>query len=271
MNPTTLQTLQDLQANFTRAAAAYRELMAIAREAQSCPPDACPAHLRPFRYISHDPAPQFTRLARRTAQEVVEVVRGDLAGPNGLELDGHEEIVGRFFDEDLETLPAEGFCCVELGQAIYDAFAERAPAMALRQSADRVLRLFGLVAGEAPAVRAGCVVLSLRMYTDRWAGRLTYSNDRELVEASQALADVVRTIDAEKGRQMQQAIQNLISVGHSNGWAPERMAYGPIGPVGVRSYQSKVEFLVPVALAAGINAFLSEHGSGFKARVAITA
>lgn len=271
MNPTTRRTLEDLQSNFARVAASYRSLIAIAREARSFPFDACPVRLRPFRHLAYDPAPTFASLARRTAGEVVDVVGRALAGDHALVLDGHEAVVAGFFEEGDSALPIEAFCCVRLGQALHDAYADRAPAMVLRQTADRVAELFGLFVGIEPAVRRGCVVLTVRMHADRWGGRLSYSNDRDLVEACQSLADAVFAINPATGTQMQQDVQQLVRIGRDRQWAPERMAYGPLGPVALRAYQNKVEFLVPVNLAPGINAFLTEHAARLRTPDRVTA
>ncbi|KZC41098.1 hypothetical protein RHOFW510R12_00535 [Rhodanobacter sp. FW510-R12] len=265
MQQTTRRALEDLQSNFNRVAVSLRELMAIAAEAAAFEYDAVPLHLRPFRHFAQHPSTTLADFARRTCAEVVEAIRRELAGAHALELEGHERIVGTFFVDASRTLPAEGFCCVRMGQALYEAFADGAASMGLRQAADRVVDLFRLSAGTAPEQRRGYIVLDLRMHTDRWGGRLSWSNDQTLVQACQAMTDVVSAIDAGVAQQMQPDVERLRRVGQMNRWEPSRTAYGPIGPVVLRAYQNKVEFQIPLDLAARINACLTEHASSFAA------
>ncbi|UJJ60644.1 hypothetical protein [Rhodanobacter denitrificans] len=263
MHPNTRRILEDLQGNYSRVAASYRQLIAVAQEADAYEYRSCPASLRPFQHFPHDPSTALARMARRTAAQVVEVIRSELAGAQHLELTGHEDIVSQSIDES-QGVPSEDFSCVELGEALYAAFADRAANMTMCQAAERVVGHFGLSAGDEPAQRRGSIVLTLPMYCDSWGGRLTYSNDRTLVDACRSLQDVVQTIDSGVANRIADGIRSLVAAGNLNRWAPERHAYGPIGPIELRAYQRKVEFLIPLDLASQINAFLSEHAPSLR-------
>src|SRR3546814_20506346 len=118
----------------------------------------------------------------------------ELAGAQPLELTGHQDIVGRYLDESL-SMPSEDFSCVELGEALYSAFAARATTMVLSQAAERLVGHFNLSEGDDPVQRRGFIVLALRMSCDSWGGRLTYSNDRPLLEACRTLHAVAPPFD----------------------------------------------------------------------------
>lgn len=263
MHPNTRRILEELQATYARAAASYRQLIAIAQEADAYDHETCPVALRPFRLYSNDPSTAFRGLARRTAEQVVRVIRVELAGAQPLELTGHQDIVGRYLDESL-SMPSEDFSCVELGDALYTAFADRAMTMVLSQAAERLVGHFNLSAGDEPVQRRGCIVLALRMYCDSWGGRLTYSNDLTLVEACRSLQDVVQTFDRAIARRIGDDVGAMVAAGNVKRWVPERNGYGPIGPIVLRAYQQKVEFLIPIELATQINAFLSQHARSFR-------
>lgn len=263
MRDHTRTALQQLQATYDRVARGYRDLIAVSREAEGHPFDDCPPHLRPFQYGVFDLTNALTKIGRRTAAQAVELIRDELATGRELDLPGSDVIVSQFLGEPQGETPSESFSCVELGQALYDAYAGQAEVMARQQAANRVVEHFGLSAGEEPRTRGGFVVLSIRMYTDTWGGRHTYTNDRALFEACQSLTDVLACIEPAIVGSMQMGMRRLAEVGGMNCWAPERHAYGPIGPVELRAYQSKVEFLVPAALAVRINGFLTEHASRF--------
>ncbi|KZC32608.1 MULTISPECIES: hypothetical protein [unclassified Rhodanobacter] len=263
MHPNTRRILEELQTTYARAAASYRQLIAISQEADTYDYESCPIFLRPFRHYSNDPSKAFRGLARRTADQVVSVIRVELAGAQPLELTGYQDILGRYLD-DSQAMPSEEFSCIELGEALHEAFADRATTMVLSQAAERLVRHFDLSAGAEPVQRRGCIVLALRMHLDSWGGRLTYSNDRTLVEACRSLQDVVQTIDSGIANRIADGIRVMVAAGNLNRWAPERHAYGPIGPIELRAYQQKVEFLIPLELAAQINAFLSEHAPSFR-------
>lgn len=58
---------------------------------------------------------------------------------------------------------------------------------------------------------------------------------------------------------------SFAAAGRSIGWACERNGYPSIGPVSVRAYQTKIEFLVPLDLMASINLWVSKHSARLRA------
>lgn len=257
------QTADLVQREFDRAAGAYRVLLAQANEARECSWDRLPVQLAPYNATFYQLEQAWTKIGRGCVSAMIDLVATALGGGTALELPEAQDLLSGFFDE--EGLPADNFSCRAMLDALLALYAPDAGQLRLQQIADRFVSAFRLRADEVPATRGGAVVLDLSMYLDsislKHSHRQEYSNHEDLSRAARALAEVLGELDADLAHQTASHAAHVATVGRMNQWKPVRDLYGPIGPVGIKAYKGKVEFLVPQALAQRLNVFLSQHAT----------
>lgn len=234
------------------------------------PWDARPLHIAPLIAVGgFNLESQLRKLRAAYVKQALALVSESL-GRHGapLELIDSEDIVGAFIGSGDASAPA--LVLKGLVDALMARYAPSAASMARSQAADACVALFALNEGAAPIVRSGCAVLSLDMYL-RFASAGTpksYSNGETLVAAALAIAQVLSEIRPELASGLMRDAEGLAVAGRRNRWEPARNGYGPIGPVQLRAFHSKVEFVLPLSLAAQVNLYLSEHATAFRTAAA---
>lgn len=259
-----------LQREFDRAAGAYRVLLAQANEAREFSFDRLPLQLAPFSATFYQLEQAWTKIGRGCVDVVIDLVARALGGGTALELPEAHDLLSGFFDAD--QLPVENFSCRAMVDALLALYGHDAEALRLQQIADRFVGAFRLRPDEVPATRSGAVVLDVSMWLDsislKFNRRQEYSNRDDFTKAAFAMAEVLGELDADLMPQVVSQAAAVERVGRMNRWQPVRDLYGPVGPVAIKAYKGKVEFLVPQATAQRLNVFLSQHSTSLTRQVA---